>query len=140
MESLDLAKTIVKEASAVKAIDIKILDLRGLTSFTDFFVICSGTSDRQLRAIGDRVIEELKKEGLTPLSKEGYEQGQWVLIDYPGVVLHVFTEEARAHYDLEGFWEKAKRPRVSKSATTSRKTSVKAKKAKPKSSAKARLA
>ncbi len=113
MTSKDLAKKIATIASEMKADQIKILDLQKLSSFTDFFVICSGTSDRQLQAIADKVVLELKKEEIRPYSTEGYEQGQWVLVDYPGVVLHIFTEEARAHYDLEGFWEKAPRPRVS---------------------------
>lgn len=121
MDSQVLAKKIAAAAAELKALDIKILDLRQLSSFTDFFVVCSGGSDRQLRAIADRVIEETKKEGLRPTSKEGYEQGEWVLVDYSDVVLHIFTEAARAHYDLEGFWNRApalgsreKKPRARK--------------------------
>ncbi len=107
MESIFLAKKISRLASEVKALDIKILDLRKFSSFTDFFVICGGSSNRQLRAVADKVMEELKKEGLRPVSKEGYEQGEWVLVDYADVVLHIMSESARQHYDLEGFWNRA---------------------------------
>jgi len=111
MNSLDLAKAIAAHASKAKAIDLKILDLRKISSFADFFVIASATSDRQMRAICDKAVQELKKEGVRPLSLEGYEVGQWILADFADVILHVFTEESRAHYDLEGFWSRA--PRVS---------------------------
>ena len=107
MNSLDLAKAIAEHASKAKALDLKILDLRKISSFADFFVIASATSDRQMRAICDRAVMELKKEGVRPLSLEGYEAGQWILADFADVILHVFTEESRAHYDLEGFWSKA---------------------------------
>src|SRR5262245_2525146 len=110
MKGLELAKSIAAHASKAKAIDLKILDLKSHSGFTDFFVIASATSDRQMRAICDRVVGELKKENLRPLSVEGYEHGQWILVDFADVILHVFTEESRAYYDLEGFWSRA--PRV----------------------------
>ncbi|MFO1518058.1 MAG: ribosome silencing factor [bacterium] len=122
-KSTEFAKTLAQHASSAKAIDIKILDLRGHSSFTDFFVICSGTSDRQMRAICDKATEELKKTGIRPISVEGYEHGQWVLVDFGDAVLHVFNEESRPHYDLEGFWKKVPRLRF----TEAKKRKVKAK-------------
>ncbi len=107
MDSVKLAQKISELVSGMKAQDVKVIDLRALSSFTDFFIVCSGTSDRQVCAIADKVVLELKKEGIRPISAEGYERGDWVLVDYADVVLHVFSEEARAHYDLEGFWNRA---------------------------------
>lgn len=107
MESIVLAKRISELANDVKAINVKILDLSKLSSFTNYFVVCSGTSDRQIRAIADNVVDNLKKEGERPIAKEGYEQGNWVLIDYADVVLHVFNDDSRRRYDLEGFWNRA---------------------------------
>lgn len=132
MDSKTLAKKIATIADKVKAIDIKILDLEKLSSFTDFFVITSATSSRQTRAIADNIIDELKKEGLPPHSYEGYNEGNWILIDYVDVVVHIFLEEIRTLYDLEGFWTKAKKVplRVKKSET---KTSSSRKTKRPKS-------
>jgi ribosome-associated protein len=112
MKSLDLAKSIAAEASKAKAFNIKILDLRKLTSYTDYFVVCSGTSDRQMRAISERARLELKKQEIRPFSTEGEQGGQWILSDFGDVVLHVFNDESRAHYDLEGFWKSAPRVRM----------------------------
>ena len=122
MNSLELAQKISTIASDSKAIDIKILDLKGITSVADFFVICSGSSDRQIKSIADRVTETLKKENVRPISTEGYEIGQWVLVDYADVLLHVFSEEARVHYDLEGFWKNAKGLKASQAPKKSKKT------------------
>jgi ribosome-associated protein len=120
VNSIDLAKKIATAAHKTKALEIKILDLRRLSSFTDFYVICSGTSDRQLRAISDRTKEELTLEKIRPLSTEGYDHGNWILMDYPGVIFHIFTEESRNYYDLEGFWRKA--PLVSMRFKSTRET------------------
>ncbi len=137
MDSLKLAQKIADLASEVKAIDIKILDLRKFSSFTDFFVVCSGTSDRQIRAIADKVILDLKKENVRPMSSEGFEQGDWILVDYADVVLHVFGEEARKHYDLEGFWNRV--PSLS-GEKKPKKKSVKKKPVKSKSKGKSKAA
>ena len=112
MDSLKLAKAIAAEASKAKALNIKILNLGKLTSYTDYFVICSGTSDRQMRAISERARLELKKQGIRAFSSEGEQGGQWILADFGDVVLHVFNEESRLYYDLEGFWKKAPRVRI----------------------------
>ncbi|OGQ22265.1 MAG: ribosome silencing factor [Deltaproteobacteria bacterium RIFCSPLOWO2_02_FULL_44_10] len=107
-----LAKKIALIANEKKAHDILVLDLRGLTSFTDYFVICSGMSDRQVEAIVNAISTELKERGCPPLGKEGEESGHWVLVDYGDVVAHVFHYEEREFYHLERLWVDAKRVEV----------------------------
>ena len=96
--------TAVRAAEDKKAGDIKVLDLTGVSSFTDFFVICTGTSNKQNQAISDEVAFRMKKGGELPLSVEGYSQGEWILTDYGDVVIHSLTPKARAYYDLERLW------------------------------------
>ena len=98
----------MRAAQSRKALDIKVLDLSGISSFTDYFVICSGSNLRQNQAITDAVTESLKAQGDRPLNIEGYEQGEWVLSDYGDFLVHVFSEKARAYYDLERLWREAK--------------------------------
>jgi ribosome-associated protein len=92
-----------------KALDLVVLDVRELTSFSDIFIICSGRSNRQVSAIADYVQVNLKKHDIKPLSVEGKKEGHWVLLDYGHVIIHVFYEPVRAFYDLEGLWIDAKR-------------------------------
>ncbi len=92
-----------------KAESVVVLDVRGLTSIADVFIICSGRSNRQVSAVADNVERFLKKEGIRPLSVEGRKEGHWVLMDYGHVIIHVFYGETRAFYDLEGLWVDAKR-------------------------------
>ncbi len=92
-----------------KAEAIVVLDLRGLTSIADFFIICSGRSNRQVSAIADQIERFLKKKGVRPLSVDGKKDGHWVLMDYGDVIIHVFYEETRSFYDLEGLWMDADR-------------------------------
>ena len=92
-----------------KAEDLVILDVRELTSVADAFLICSGRSHRQVSAIGEHLIVELKKEKMRPLSTEGLKEGHWVLIDYGHVVVHIFYGPVRELYDLEGLWIDAPR-------------------------------
>ena len=99
-----LAKKIADLSLLKKAEDIIILDLRKLTTITDFFVICSGNSDKQVKAIVDVIIEELEKFGVKPWHKEGYQYLNWVLLDYIDVVVHVFQKETRGFYSLERLW------------------------------------
>jgi ribosome-associated protein len=94
--------------AAKKATDITVLDLTGITSFADFFVICTGANARQIQAIGDEVGLQLKQQGQLPLSIEGYNQAEWVLADYGDFLVHVFSPKARAYYDLERLWRTAK--------------------------------
>lgn len=104
---LRLAHRIVELASDKKASDIVLLDVRGQTTMTDYFVICSGASDRQLGAIADGIIEGLRDEGERPLSREGDASSHWVLIDFGGVIVHVMSVPERDFYQLEKLWSNA---------------------------------
>src|SRR5262252_8982929 len=92
-----------------KAIEPTILDLRGISSFTDFFVIVTGANRRQVQAISDEVVEQLKRHGSPAARVEGYQNAEWVLIDYGDFVVHVFDDKARRFYDLERLWREARR-------------------------------
>ena len=89
--------------------DIVVLDLRGISPATDYFVIATGTSDRQMRAVADEICEAARKEGLQRFGRAGYEQGRWILLDFIDVVIHIFDSEYREYYDLELLWGDAKR-------------------------------
>ena len=103
-----LAERIAEIASEKKAAEIRILDLRGIVGYTDYFVICSGGTERQTKAIHDAIHEQLKKEhGLLPRRVEGDREARWVLMDYLDCVVHIFTPEARAYYRLEQLWGEA---------------------------------
>ena len=97
--------------------DVAVMDLRGLSPVTDFFVICSGTSDRQMRTAADHAIEYGRKIGEPPFSKSGWETATWILVDFVNVVLHIFTPEHRDYYDLELLWGDAPRIDWSRSAS-----------------------
>ena len=103
-----LAELVATYAADVKAIDLVELDLRDVLGYTDYFVICSGNTDRQTKAIHDRVHQGLKNEhGLLPRRVEGLAEARWILMDYLDVVVHVFTPEAREFYRLEQLWGEA---------------------------------
>lgn len=102
-------KDFVRAAQGRKAADLVILDVRKLTSFADVFIICSGRSNRQVSAIAEHIREDLKKTGKKPLGVEGLSDGQWVLMDYGHLLIHIFLEPVREFYDLEGFWSGAVR-------------------------------
>jgi ribosome-associated protein len=103
-----LAERIAEIASDKKAAEIRILDLRGIVGYTDYFVVCSGGTERQTKAIHDAIHEELKKvNGLLPRRVEGARESRWVLMDYLDCVVHIFTPEARAYYRLEQLWGEA---------------------------------
>ncbi|HXO22585.1 MAG TPA: ribosome silencing factor [Thermoanaerobaculia bacterium] len=101
----------VREAVAAaedrKAIDWKVLHLAAVSDFTDYFLICSASSERQVQAIADGIVERLRAEGLRPLHVEGYNRGQWVLLDYGDLVVHIFQEQTRSFYALERLWSDA---------------------------------
>ena len=97
-----------KAAECKKASDIRVLDLREVTSFTDYFVICTAANPRQGHAISDEIHKQLKDTGELPVSVEGYEQADWVLMDYGDFIVHIFSETARSYYDLERLWRHAK--------------------------------
>ena len=107
-----LARRIASLALDKKAENVIILDVRGKTSYADYFVIASGDSERQVTAMAEHVETELRNEGLRPLGTEGTERGQWVLLDYGAVVAHLFFDEVRTFYDLEGLWTDVPHERV----------------------------
>jgi ribosome-associated protein len=106
----------VRAAESKKATDIRVLDLTGLTSFTDYFVICTGSNSRQIQAVSDEVSLRLKDLGELPLSIEGYEQAEWILADYGDFLVHIFSPKARAYYDLERLWRGARDVEFQRSA------------------------
>jgi ribosome-associated protein len=99
----------VEAAFDKKARDVVVLNLEGICSFSDNFLICTGTSSRQTQAIADGIVEKLKKSGIRASHIEGYSEGEWILMDYADFVVHIFTEQAREFYDLERLWRAGKR-------------------------------
>jgi ribosome-associated protein len=94
-------------AESKKAANLLVLDLRPVTSFTDFFVICSVANPRQGQAIADEIEKQLKEKGERPVSIEGYHAAEWILMDYGDFLVHIFSESARTYYDLERLWRHA---------------------------------
>ena len=108
LEPNKLAELISGYASDVKAIDIVELDLRGVLGYTDYFVVATGGTDRQVKAIHDRIHEGMKKEhGQLPRRVEGVGEARWILMDYWDVIVHIFTPDAREFYRLEQLWGEA---------------------------------
>src|SRR5437867_8824152 len=103
----------LQAAAEKKALDLTVLDLRGIASFTDFFVITTGTNRRQVQAISDEVVEQLKHSGTRAARVEGYQTAEWILIDYGDFIVHVFDEKARRFFDLERLWREGRRVDVS---------------------------
>ena len=101
--------TAFQAAAEKKALDIVVLDLREIASFTDYFVIVSGTNERQVQAISDGVADTLKKSGTPAARIEGYKTAEWILLDYGDFVVHVFDDKARKFYDLERLWRESRR-------------------------------
>jgi ribosome-associated protein len=99
---------VVQAALAKQASDVRVLDLRNVTSFTDHFVICTGGNTRQIQAIADEILLRLKQAGELAIGTEGYDNAEWILLDYGDYIVHVFSEKARGYYDLERLWRHAK--------------------------------
>jgi ribosome-associated protein len=106
-DAAELAHRIVEIASDKKGSDIVMLRTAELTTMADFFVICSGRSDRQVQALAGAIIDELRDDGIRPLGTEGKASSRWVLIDFGTVIVHVFAPEEREYYGLERLWSKA---------------------------------
>ncbi len=117
----DAVARAIEAARDKKAFDLVALDLRHLSSFTDFFVICSGQNVRQVRAIADAVEDALRKEQVRPAHVEGFQRADWVLLDYFDFVVHVFSTERRAFYALERLWGSAERVALPEPAAPPRK-------------------
>ena len=106
-----IVKAVAEAAIEMKATELTIIDVRGRTSFTDWFVLCNGTNPRQLKAIAEQVVRTCKAEdGLQPVGVEGGGTDKWVLVDLGDVIVHIFDQHMRGHYDLDGLWIDA--PRV----------------------------
>lgn len=109
-DGLQKALLCTRAALDKKALDLIVVDVSGLTSIGDYLVICSGRSDRQVQSIAQGIEDALKAAGVRPISIEGVRRGQWALLDYGDVIVHVFYQPVREFYDLERLWEHA--PRV----------------------------
>jgi ribosome-associated protein len=107
-ESLEMARRIVELAEDKKAADIVLLDLTGLTTVADYFVICSGGSERQLDAIADAILEGMREQRIRPIGREGVAASHWILLDFGAVIVHIFTPPERDFYGLERHWGEAK--------------------------------
>ena len=110
-DSRGVAVTAARAAAAKQAADVAILDVHGLIVITDYFVICSGQTDRQVKTIVEEVEKAVREMGERPIRREGDADSRWVLLDYVDVVVHVFAEEERKYYDLERLWRDAPRVR-----------------------------
>ena len=99
----------VKAANDKQALDLLVMDLRKADGFTDFFLICSGSNPRHVRAIADGIVESLTQTGVKPAHIEGYDHSDWILVDYFDFVVHVFSRDCRAFYGLERLWGSAQR-------------------------------
>lgn len=125
MECEEKALRAAHLAEDKKALELAVLDLRGLCGFTDFFVVCSGQSPLQLRAIAESVEQGLKEEGVVPIAVEGKGQGNWIVLDYGDILVHVMSETARAYYALERLWGDAKVVSARQTASRGRKSAQK---------------
>lgn len=112
MEGYELAKRITELALDKKGLDIDIIDLKGITSSFDYFVVITGSVDQHVRALADHIRKELSKEGEKPIGYEGVSNLRWVLLDFVDVVVHIFDPETRDFYKLESIWKDAKIERV----------------------------
>jgi ribosome-associated protein len=111
-EIFEDVRAAVQAAEEKKAQELVVLQVAEITSFTDYFIICSGSSTRQVQAIADAITEQLKRRGVRPMNTEGYANAEWVLIDFGTFVAHIFTETSRRFYDLERLWRDAKKVSV----------------------------
>jgi len=109
LETKEAVMIAARAASEKKATDIVALDLGQVASFTEFFLICAGANQRQVKAISDGIEEQLRKAGKRPLHIEGYSSAEWILLDYGDFIAHVFSLASRRFYDLERLWRDARR-------------------------------
>ena len=107
LEANELAHAVVDVIAGKKAANILLLDMRGVTLLTDYFVLCDGTSNRQIGAIVDGLLEELRKAGTQPALVEGTPESGWMLVDFGSVIVHIFSPQQRTYYQLEELWKNA---------------------------------
>jgi ribosome-associated protein len=103
-----MARSLVRALEERKAEEILLLDVQGRCPFADYFLLCSGSSERMLRALSETVIEVAHKEYKVPVRTEGHPNSGWVLVDLGSVIAHIFSPQRREYYDLEGFWKEGK--------------------------------
>jgi len=111
MKPEELAEILGRLADEKKAVDIVVMDLKGLTDIADYFVIAGGTSERHVRTIADGIREGTKEKKILPAATEGYDEGRWVILDFQSVIVHIFLASLRELYDLESLWIEAKKYR-----------------------------
>lgn len=99
----------IEAVTSKKAKDVVVLDVQNLTSYTDYLIVASGASTRQVSAIAQNIKKEISQTKIKPISIEGLNEGQWVLLDYGNIIIHIFIEETRLFYDIEGLWADAKK-------------------------------
>ena len=116
--SWEKAILFVRAALEKKAWDLVLLQVRELTSIADYFIVCSGRSDRQVQSIAQGIEETASKAGIRPISVEGVTRGHWVLMDFSDVIVHIFYEPTRAFYDLDGLWDAAPRVKLPEAYST----------------------
>ena len=112
IESWDRAVLVSRFALERKAYDLVVMEVRDLTSIADYFIVCSGRSDRQVQSIAQGIEENLRGMGVRPHSVEGAARGQWLLMDFSDVIVHIFYEPVREFYDLDGLWSDAPRAQL----------------------------
>ena len=105
-ESIRMRDTILRALEDAKGMDVRVLDVRGMTDVTDFMIVATGTSDRHVKSLADRVLEFMHQQGWQHLGVEGLEVKDWILVDFVDVVAHVMRDSARKKYDLESLWDK----------------------------------
>ena len=106
---IDALKIALKAADDKKAYDLLALDISEIASFASYFLFCTGDSSRQMQAIADEIELQLKEFGIRPSHLEGYQNAEWILMDYMDLVVHIFSKSARAYYDLERLWRDGKK-------------------------------
>ena len=107
--AVEVTNAIINSCLDAKAKEITALNIKEASDVADYVVVVSGRSDRQVQGIGNRIIQNLAELGIEPSSIEGYEKGHWLLLDFDDVVVHIFFEPTRPHYNIEGLWPKAQR-------------------------------
>lgn len=118
MQLDELKHLVIDALEDVKALDLKVLDVRGIATFTDLMVIASGSSNRHVKALADNLVEQCREAGVRPLGVEGEREAQWVLVDLGDIVVHVMSPDMRDFYNLEKLWS-VQRPAVGQSANAS---------------------
>jgi len=111
--STELAGALVDACLDAKGRDVAVLDMRSVFDLSDYFIIVSGRSDRQVQGICNKLLMSMQDHGLTPDLMEGFDEGHWVILEFGEVLIHVFYEPLRDHYDIEGLWTRATKMRVS---------------------------